>query len=88
MSFGLQFVANAKDAREFVLSSSEFVTDLLVRYKEYERFRDSQGEQHFDELLVRVYKAILIYIVTLQQYLQQGSAGLFSTLTHAKTRRC
>lgn len=65
-------------------SSSEFVSNFLFRYKKYERFRDPQGEQHFDKLLVSVYKAILIYVITLNAYLQQGSTGVFSTFTHIK----
>jgi hypothetical protein len=81
VSFGLQVAANAKKAREFVLSSSEVITGIMSRYTEYEKwFRGLQTDKEFDRCLTNVYKATLLYVVALENYLRQCNAGSFSEL--------
>jgi hypothetical protein len=62
MAFGLQIIKNASDAREFVLSSSEVVTEYMTRYAQYEKwFRRETPDKEFDCRLVeltRTYCAI------------------------------
>ena len=76
VSFGLQVADNAERAREFVLSSSEAVTEYLARYAEYEQFRGPEAGEGFDHRLKKVYQAILLYVMALHDYLQQCEAGL------------
>jgi hypothetical protein len=46
---------------------------------EYEkRFRGQHAGEEFDRRLTSVYKAILLYVMALDEYLQQRGAGLFS----------
>ncbi len=81
MSFGLQIAANAEEAREFVLTSSEAVTGFMARYARYEElFRGPQPDEEFDQRLVKVYKVILLYVMALDDYLQQHKAGSFVVL--------
>lgn len=78
VSFGLQVAAHAEEAREFVLSSSEAVTGFLERYARYEKwFRGPQPDKEFDQHLTKVYKAILLYVMALEDYLQH-IAGSFA----------
>lgn len=81
VSFGLQVATNAKKAREFVISSSEVVTGFITRYAQYERlYRGPQPDKEFDRRVTNVYKAILLYVMTLDDYLQQRGTGLFLEL--------
>jgi len=78
VSFGLQIAANAKEAREFAISSSEAITGYMSRYAQYEMlFRGLQTDQEFDRRVANVYKAILLYVMALDDYLQQCRAGWF-----------
>ncbi|KAI3324731.1 hypothetical protein HD806DRAFT_53878 [Xylariaceae sp. AK1471] len=78
VSFGLQVAANAEKTRDFVLSSSEVVTGLLARYIEYEKwFRGQHAGGEFDRRVMNVYKAILLYVMALDDYLQQCAAEHF-----------
>lgn len=71
VSFGLQIVANTNDAHKLALSSSEFVTEFMTRYAQYEKcFRGLQSDEEFDRRLVKVYKAILLYVMALDDYLR------------------
>ncbi|CZR64683.1 uncharacterized protein PAC_14581 [Phialocephala subalpina] len=75
VSFGLQVAANAGKAREFVLSSSEVVTGFMARYMEYEKyFRGQHAVGEFDRRVTKVYRAILLYVMALDDYLQQCEA--------------
>jgi hypothetical protein len=79
VSFGLEVALNAEKAREFVLSSSEVVTGFMARYMEYETwFRGQHAGEEFDRRVTSVYKAILLYVMALNDYLQQCGAGMFS----------
>lgn len=71
LSFGLHVAVNEKGARECAISSIEFITDFMARYAEYEKlFRgQAQPDGKFDHQLVQVYKAILLYMVALDEYL-------------------
>ncbi len=81
VSFGLQGAANAKEARDFVFSSLEFVTEVMTRYAEYEEWcRGPHPSEEFDRRMTNVYKAVLLYVMALDQFLQQPKAGSFSAL--------
>jgi hypothetical protein len=81
VSFGLQVAINAKEAREFVFSTSEVITGFITRYAQYEKlYRGPQTNIEFDRRLRNVYKAILLYAIALDDYLQQGGAGMFLRL--------
>jgi hypothetical protein len=81
VAFGLQVAENAKEVREFVFSSSEVVTGFMTRYAQYEKlYRGPQGDKEFDGPMTDVYKAILLYIVALDDFLQQCGPGSFSEL--------
>lgn len=76
VSFGLEVAANAKEAREFALSSSGFVTEFIIRYAQYEKwFRGPQPDEEFDRRLAKVYKAILSYVIALDDYLRLLGPG-------------
>jgi hypothetical protein len=76
VSFGLQVATNEQEARSLALSSSEFVTGFLTRYAQYEKwFRMSQPDEEFDRRLVKVYKAILLYVIALDKYLHLWKLG-------------
>ena len=80
ISFGLQFAANMEDARGFVFSSSEVITEVITRYAEYEQWcRGPQPDKEFDHRMTNAYKAILLYVMAVDDYLQ-SRAGLFSEL--------
>lgn len=82
VSFGLQVAANAKGAQELVLSSSEVVAGFLRRYGEIEqRFRGKHAGDEFDRCLTNVYKAILLYVIELDDCLRQSGLGMFSQLS-------
>jgi hypothetical protein len=81
ISFDLQITANANEARKFALSSSEVVTEVMTRYAQYEQWcRGPQPDKEFDHRMTDVYKAILLYVMALYDFLQQDGAGLFSEL--------
>jgi hypothetical protein len=81
VSFGLQVAANAGKAREFVCKSSEVVTGYMTRYLEYEiHFRGPEADEGFDLRMKNVYKAILLYVIALHDYLRRCEAGWFSEL--------
>ena len=76
MSLGLQVAANAGKAREFVCKSSEVITAYMARYAEYEiYFREPEAEKEFDLRMKNVYKAILLYVIALHDYLRRCEAG-------------
>ncbi|KAJ0108232.1 hypothetical protein J7T55_000197 [Diaporthe amygdali] len=76
VSFGLQVAANVKEAREFVLSSSEVITRSMAKYREYELvIRGLETGKGFDEQLINVYKAVLLYMIALDNYLHQPRLG-------------
>jgi hypothetical protein len=78
VSFGLQVATNEQEARSLALSSLEFVTGFLTRYAQYEKwFRMSQPDEEFDRRLVKVYKAILLYVIALDKYLHLWKPGSF-----------
>lgn len=84
VSCGLQLAANAEDARELVLSSSEVVTRFMAKYEQYERmFRGPEAGEEFDRLLMNVYKALLLYMIALDNYLRQSGPGLSSSFLMA-----
>lgn len=76
MSFGLQVAVNVEEAREFALSSSKAVTGFLARYARYETlFRGPQPDEEFDQRLIEVYKAILLYVMALDDYLKHPAGS-------------
>jgi hypothetical protein len=76
VSVGLQVATNEKEARKLALSSSELITDFITRYAQYEKwFRRSQPDEEFDRRLVKVYKAILLYVIALDDYLRLWGLG-------------
>src|SRR6266566_7600052 len=79
LSFGLQVAANEKEARKCALSSSDFVMEFITRYAQYEKwFRGPQPDEEFDRRLVEAYKAILLYVVALDDYLHLGTRSVLS----------
>ena len=81
VSFGLQVAANAGKARKFVCESSEVVTGYMTRYAEYEiQFRGPEADEGFDLRMKNVYKAILLYVIALHDFLRRCEAGWFSEL--------
>lgn len=76
VSLGLQVAANASAAKEFVVSSSEVVTSILQRYREYETFRVPNGGEFYDSRLTKVYEAVLLFVIALHDYIQQSKPGL------------
>ncbi len=83
VSFGLKVAGNAKEAREFVFSSSEVVVGFMARYAQYERwFREPQPDEEFDRRLINVYKAILHYVMVLDDYLRQRASGSLPICSH------
>jgi hypothetical protein len=70
VSFGLQVAKNAKDAREFIYSSSVVITRVLTRCAEYEKFRGPEAGEEFDHLITNVYKATLLYVMALDDCLK------------------
>lgn len=73
VSFGLEVAANAGQAREFVLSSSEIITRSIAKYREYELFvRGPEAGDDFDEQLTHVYKAVLLYLIALDKISRSG----------------
>jgi hypothetical protein len=76
VSFGLQVATNEQEVRSLALSSSEFITGFMTRYAQYEKwFRMSQPDEEFDRRLVKVYKAILLYVIAVDKYLHQLKPG-------------
>lgn len=76
VSVGLQVAVNAEAARQFVLTSSEFTTALLARYAKYEaELRGPHAGDEFDNRIVNVYKAILLYIIALDAFMGRCTAG-------------
>lgn len=79
VSFGLKIAANEAEARAVALESSEVITFYMAKYRKYEaEFRDQDAGEDFDLLLTKVYQAILLYVVALDDYLRQGGIGLLS----------
>jgi hypothetical protein len=71
VSFGLQAAKNAKDAREFIYSSSALITGVLTRYAEYEKWcRGPEAGEEFDRRMTNVYQAILLYVMVLDDCLK------------------
>ncbi|RYP57435.1 hypothetical protein DL770_010675 [Monosporascus sp. CRB-9-2] len=78
VSFGLQVAANAKEARQFVFDSLEVVTEIMARYTQYETWcRGREANRDFDRHVTNVYKAILLYVTALGDYLRQRGAEHF-----------
>lgn len=78
VSFGLEIAKNAEGAREFVFSSSEIITRLMERYIEYENlYRVLLTDEKFENGIVKVYKALLLYTIALNDYLDQSPWGKF-----------
>ena len=78
VSFGLQVVVNAKKARNFVIKSSEIITQFMTRYAQYEAlFRIPETEEEFDGHIVKVYSEILLYVIALNDYLKRCNLGMF-----------
>ncbi|RYP79807.1 hypothetical protein DL769_002752 [Monosporascus sp. CRB-8-3] len=78
VSFGLQIAANAEQARQFVFDSLEVVTEIMARYAQYETWcRGREANRDFDRHMTNVYKAILLYIIALGDYLRQCGAEHF-----------
>lgn len=81
VSFALQVAANTTEARDFVLTSSAVITRIMTRYAQYEiLYRGSQADKDFDGLMTGVYKAILLHIIAMNDYLQQCRTGSSSEL--------
>ncbi|RYP05532.1 hypothetical protein DL764_003709 [Monosporascus ibericus] len=75
VSFGLQVAVNAKEARQFVFDSLEVVTEIMARYTQYETWcRGREANRHFDRHVTNVYKAVLLYVTALGNYLRQCGA--------------
>ncbi|PHH64964.1 hypothetical protein CDD81_3601 [Ophiocordyceps australis] len=76
---GLRIAAQAMEAREFILQSASLITSFMTRYAAYERlyrgefWRDQGYWRDFDRHLTSVYTALLRFIVTLDDYLQEAS---------------
>jgi hypothetical protein len=71
VSFGLQVAKNAKDAREFIYSSSALIIGVLARYAEYEKWcRGPEAGGEFDRRITNVYKATLLYLMALDDCLK------------------
>ncbi|RYP12625.1 hypothetical protein DL767_011160 [Monosporascus sp. MG133] len=78
VSFGLQVAANAKEARQFVFDSLEVITEIMARYTQYETWcRGREANRDFDRHVTNVYKAILLYVIALGDYLRQCGAEHF-----------
>jgi hypothetical protein len=93
LSFGLQIAINGKEVREFVFQSSEAITQLIARYAGYEILyrgstKPSDACRKFEERLVDVYKAILVYMGTLEGYLQDGVLRKFLVFSLAHRTDC
>jgi hypothetical protein len=89
LSFGLQIALNAKELREFVFESSESIAQLLARYAAYEiLYRGSKQNlkvsKMFEDRVVELYKEILLYILSLEIYLQENGIGMFSISKKAR----
>lgn len=70
-----------EEAREFVLSSSEVIARFMAKYRQYEKiFRGPDAGENFDRHLMNVYKAILLYMIALDQYLRQSGFSMLSNL--------
>lgn len=78
VSFGLEIAKNAEGAREFVFSSSEIITQLMERYLEYENlYRVLLTDDKFENRIMNVYKALLLYTIALNNYLTQSPWSKF-----------
>lgn len=78
LSFGLQLAVNDRDAREFVVSSSEIMVTVIDRWGKYQIYRDRAGSaaSKFDECLIRGYKAALLYNIAMDDYIYQSGIGM------------
>lgn len=76
VSFGLQIAVNAKEAREFAISSAEVVEGLVERYSEYDRSFREHSREGLDRRITDVYRVIILYMLALSGYLQQSKAGM------------
>ncbi|KAH8589100.1 hypothetical protein B0O99DRAFT_637695 [Bisporella sp. PMI_857] len=75
VSFGLEVAANAQKAREFVMESSEVITNFMLRYARYEvEFTLPPTDEDLEDLITDVYKAILLFSIALDGYLKQCAA--------------
>ena len=89
LSFGLQIALNAKELRQFVFESSELIAQLLARYSAYELLyrgskQNSKVSEMFEDRVVELYKGILIYMLSLEVYLEENGIGMFSISTKAR----
>ena len=49
----------------------QVVTEVTTRYTEYEKLRGSQGDAEFDSRVTSVYRAVLLYVIALDDSLQR-----------------
>jgi hypothetical protein len=83
MSFGLGLAIEQHNLRKLVLNSSDFLTHILARYASYERVyrnqitaKKSTTFDNFENNLVDVYKAVLVYAGAVNKYIQQLGIGI------------
>lgn len=77
VSFALQGLTNLEEVDQYVLESSEFVTEVLTRYALYEKWcRGPHPDEEFDSRITNVYEAILLHVMNLDDNLQPGKRGL------------
>lgn len=56
----------------------------MAKYEQYEgMFRGPEAGEEFDRLLMNVYKALLLYMIALDNYLRQSGPGLSSSFLMA-----
>ncbi|KAK3369442.1 hypothetical protein B0T24DRAFT_632595 [Lasiosphaeria ovina] len=73
VSFGLEIAKNAKDAHSIILTSSDTIAQLRSRYTEYESlYRSEVTDSKFEDRIVDVYKALFLYMMAVNDYLQQS----------------
>jgi hypothetical protein len=82
ISVALTLAIEQHKVRELALNTSAFLTDLLVRYATYERLyrsdvnvKPSDSLTHFENMLVDVYKAVLVYTGQVNLYTKEWGIG-------------
>lgn len=74
VSFCLQVAVDAKQVRQFAIFSAEVITEVTTRYAQYEiLFRTLHGNDELDRRLTNVYKAVLLYVIALDDWFTTGS---------------
>ena len=77
----MQLIKNDLDSQEAVFESAVFLSDLLGRFASIERnFRDRKLDDtpNFENTIVKVYSAILVYSVEIIKQSRRNIPGKFS----------